>query len=574
MLQGTKALVRMKVTDPKGYYQALGVATNASAAEIKAAYRRKAMEYHPDRCRLPNANELFQRVEEAYRALRDPTSRSRYDASAVETPEPAPSASKAPEPIHCSVCGIVTAQPRYVIFYRAASFIFVSRSEPIQGIYCRNCAEKVSLKASAFTWVLGWWGFPFGPVFALHALFINMFGGKRPADVNARILGHQAWYFAAIGKIDIARTLARQALKMALKRSRRSTDDDARVRASLDALIAALPPETSKLRLADVWPRFRRPFLIQAGVMSLAAVALGISLSRPGSVPSTPQGVTTQTVAAVAESSGQPTPMAAPLPTSPSDSQVQHAPSSASLQATAGPLEATPPIEVRPPIGTDNVLSADELNYCLAQKIRLKAAQRALTQGTESDIARFNAMVDDWNSRCGSYRYEQEERAAAVVSVASFQARYEHEGNSWFATPPPPSAPSTLTPVRVRQGVQHVYVSAERIAPFRVTTSAGPDSYFIKLVDTVTGSPIMTIYVHGGATFETNVPVGTYQIRYATGQVWYGLRHLFGPATAYSETIDAVTFSIQGNEAQGNDIELVPQLGGNLATKSISAAQF
>lgn len=225
-------------------------------------------------------------------------------------------------------------------------------------------------------------------------------------------------------------------------------------------------------------------------------------------------------------------------------------------------------------MGTHNVLSAAQITYCLAQKTRLKAAQGAINQYAASDIGRFNAMVDDWNSRCGSYRYEQGVRAAAVASVASFRTNYEREGKAWFAAVPANTLVPILTPVPIRQGVQHIFVDADRIAPFRVKTSAGPDHYFIKLVDADTGSPAMTIYVDGGRTYETNVPVGTYQIRYATGRTWYGVRHLFGPATAYSETVDDVTFSIQGNEVQGNDIELVPQLGGNLATKTISAAQF
>lgn len=225
-------------------------------------------------------------------------------------------------------------------------------------------------------------------------------------------------------------------------------------------------------------------------------------------------------------------------------------------------------------MGTDDVLTTEQITYCLAQEIRLGAAQNAVNQYADSDINRFNAMVDDYNSRCGSYRYNQWDHAAAVVSVASFSHKYEREGKAWFTTPQAQASTTKLTPIPIQQGVQHVYVDSERLAPFRVTTSPGTDNYFIKLVDSVTGSPVITMYVKGGATYETKVPVGTYQIHYATGQTWYGVRHLFGSATAYSETVGNFTFAIQGNEAQGNEIELVPQLGGNLATKMISAAQF
>jgi hypothetical protein len=279
----------MNATDPKGYYQTLGVAPNGSAAEIKAAYQRKAMLYHPDRCRLPNASELFQRVEEAYCVLRDPVSRGRYDTSAVAPPDSASGAQDTPEPIRCSVCGAVSAQPRYVVFYRVVSFLTASRSEPVQGIYCARCAEKASLKASAFTWILGWWGIPWGPLYSVHAIALNLFGGTRPPDVNARVLAHQAWYLASTGRTEVARAVAKYALSLALKRpkrsrrSKRSTDDDSRLRAGLDAFIAALPPKTKKVRLARTWSRFGRPFFLQAALISAIVVAAGAYLTHQGS---------------------------------------------------------------------------------------------------------------------------------------------------------------------------------------------------------------------------------------------------------------------------------------------------
>ena len=49
----------MSNRDPKGYYAILGVSPNADAAEIKAAYRRRAKELHPDRNRAPDAAAQF-----------------------------------------------------------------------------------------------------------------------------------------------------------------------------------------------------------------------------------------------------------------------------------------------------------------------------------------------------------------------------------------------------------------------------------------------------------------------------------------------------------------------------------
>lgn len=62
------------------YYEMLGIPRNSSQAEIKKAFRKKAMEYHPDR--NPNnaeAEEMFKRVNEAYEVLSDEEKRSIYD---------------------------------------------------------------------------------------------------------------------------------------------------------------------------------------------------------------------------------------------------------------------------------------------------------------------------------------------------------------------------------------------------------------------------------------------------------------------------------------------------------------
>ena len=64
----------------RDYYEVLGVDRGADAEEIKRAYRRLAMRYHPDRNpNDPEAGEQFKEASEAYEVLRDPESRARYD---------------------------------------------------------------------------------------------------------------------------------------------------------------------------------------------------------------------------------------------------------------------------------------------------------------------------------------------------------------------------------------------------------------------------------------------------------------------------------------------------------------
>jgi molecular chaperone DnaJ len=61
------------------YYTRLGVEKDSDADTIKKAYRKLAMQFHPDRNDSPDAEENFKRVTEAYEVLRDPEQRQRYD---------------------------------------------------------------------------------------------------------------------------------------------------------------------------------------------------------------------------------------------------------------------------------------------------------------------------------------------------------------------------------------------------------------------------------------------------------------------------------------------------------------
>jgi curved DNA-binding protein len=64
----------------KDYYKVLGVARTANADEIRAAYRKLAMQYHPDRNPGDKqAEDRFKDINEAYQALSDPQKRARYD---------------------------------------------------------------------------------------------------------------------------------------------------------------------------------------------------------------------------------------------------------------------------------------------------------------------------------------------------------------------------------------------------------------------------------------------------------------------------------------------------------------
>jgi curved DNA-binding protein CbpA len=70
------------------HYATLGISRSASSAEIKRAYRKKALEHHPDKVapsQREEAAERFKEIQEAYTTLSDPAARRRYDVGG-ETP--------------------------------------------------------------------------------------------------------------------------------------------------------------------------------------------------------------------------------------------------------------------------------------------------------------------------------------------------------------------------------------------------------------------------------------------------------------------------------------------------------
>ena len=62
------------------FYNILGIDKSASASEIKKAYRKKAIAYHPDKNPDdPSAEEKFKKAAEAYEVLSDSNKKARYD---------------------------------------------------------------------------------------------------------------------------------------------------------------------------------------------------------------------------------------------------------------------------------------------------------------------------------------------------------------------------------------------------------------------------------------------------------------------------------------------------------------
>ena len=68
----------------KDYYAILGVSRTANDDELKKAYRKLALKYHPDKNKAKGAEEKFKEIGEAYDVLSDPKKRQIYDQCGEE----------------------------------------------------------------------------------------------------------------------------------------------------------------------------------------------------------------------------------------------------------------------------------------------------------------------------------------------------------------------------------------------------------------------------------------------------------------------------------------------------------
>ena len=75
-----------KIIEKKNYYDILGIDKTADEVQIKKAYRKLAIKFHPDKNKAKSAEEAFKKVNQAFSVLNDKTKRKNYDMFGTEQP--------------------------------------------------------------------------------------------------------------------------------------------------------------------------------------------------------------------------------------------------------------------------------------------------------------------------------------------------------------------------------------------------------------------------------------------------------------------------------------------------------
>ena len=124
-----------------------------------------------------------------------------------------------------------------------------------------------------------------------------------------------------------------------------------------------------------------------------------------------------------------------------------------------------------------------------------------------------------------------------------------------------------------KNGTNRSFGQGERPAPLKVNTR-GSDHHLIKLTKPGSTEAVMYLFIRAGQSAEMEVPLGIFEIKWATGKEWYGYKKKFGESTGYGKSNKLVNFEQTATRFKGHEITLYPVASGNLSTKTISADEF
>lgn len=168
--------------------------------------------------------------------------------------------------------------------------------------------------------------------------------------------------------------------------------------------------------------------------------------------------------------------------------------------------------------------------------------------------------------RASEKRLERE--AAGQATVGLLHHLRSSAGNSYGS--------NTFTPKAAKPANGAALFTAQlpRVAPLRIRTAPGSADYVVKLVSAVSQQTAIIFFVRGGAETSVKVPLGSYQLKYATGPSWLSKTCLFGTRTTFHKADEIFDFRSSGQRISGYTVELISQLHGNLETENIQPNQW
>jgi hypothetical protein len=98
--------------------------------------------------------------------------------------------------------------------YWVVSVIFVTRRGGKGGVWCERCRAKQAAIWSVATGFVGWWGFPWGPIYTTRALYLNAIGGKQDKGENAALLRMVGFQLYEGAKPQAALTAIEESIKL------------------------------------------------------------------------------------------------------------------------------------------------------------------------------------------------------------------------------------------------------------------------------------------------------------------------------------------------------------------------
>ena len=255
------------------------------------------------------------------------------------------------------------------------------------------------------------------------------------------------------------------------------------------------------------------------------------------------------------------------------------------------PAEPARPSEEQPRVGTDLVLGVSEIRYCLAEEIRMEGAKAIADAYNGAEVDKFNSIVHDYNSRCGSFRYRSGDMERAKGDIEPFRSEYLAEGKSRLrpqsakasgsssASSPASAAPTNLCKARPKNG--KILKKNVRFVEngHRLTIENGSSSdAIVKLRDAMDGRLAASFYVKKSMTASLNgIPDGQYRVQFAYGDA------MTRDCTAFINPVASAFNGIQSLATETTASQIITQeisftlftvTGGNVRPVGISPEEF